>query len=194
MFGTVSAEYLGWAPAALHAELERLELEARALDARRLAIRAAAEARQVPAMDGHKSTTAYLRAVCNQPPQVALAEVRRGRICRDFPQIGDALIAGLIGAGQIDELVRIQRNQRAARYLDAAAVDTLLDHAEHLPIRSFVAVVERWLMWADPDGTWNDQDESIDHRTAHVVVAAGGEVSIGASGGDPLTAESMANI
>src|SRR4051794_3394001 len=159
MFGTVSAEYLGWAPAALHAELERLELEARALDARRLAIRAAAEARQVPAMDGHKSTKAYLRAVCNQPPQMALAEVRRARICRDFPQIGDALIAGLIGIGQIDELVRIQRNQRAARYLDAAAVEMLLDHAEHLPVRSFVAGGERWVMWGGPGGTRDGQNE-----------------------------------
>ena len=74
-----------------------------------------------------------------------------------------------------------------------AAVDMLLEHAEHLPIRSFTAVVERWLMWADPDGAWRDQTESIDHRTAHVV-AANGEVSIGASGGDALTAEKLRNI
>ena len=40
MFGTVLAEYRELAPAALHAEIERLELEARALDARRFAARA----------------------------------------------------------------------------------------------------------------------------------------------------------
>ena len=74
-----------------------------------------------------------------------------------------------------------------------AAVDMLFEHAEHLPIRSFAAVVERWLMWADPDGAWRDQTESIDNRTAHVV-AANGEVSIGASGGDALTAEKLRNI
>ena len=121
---------------------------------------------------------------------VALAEVRRARICRDFPQIGAALMAGRIGVGQIDELVRIDRNERAARYLDVAAVDMLLDHAEHLPIRSFTAVADRWLTWADPDGAWSDAEQSIDQRTAHVV-AANGEVVISATGGGALTAEAL---
>jgi len=192
MFAEVLAEYLGWSESALHDELERLELESRALDARRLAVRAAAEARQVAVVDGHKSTQAYLRAVCNQPSHVALAEVRRARACRDFPQIGEALIAGRIGVGQVDELAHIRRNERADRYLDDAAVDMLLEHAEHLPMRGFTAVVERWLMWADPDGAWHDQTESIDHRTAHV--AAAGEVSIGVSGGDALAAEKLRSI
>src|SRR4051812_14459226 len=121
MFGEMLAEYLQWEPAALQEELERLELAARELDSRRLAVRAAAEARQTAALDGHKSTQALLRALCNQPSNVAMAEVRRARICRDFPQVGDLLMAGRIGVGQIDELVRIRRNARADPYLDAAA-------------------------------------------------------------------------
>jgi hypothetical protein len=136
MFGEALAEYLEWTPAALDDEIERLELASRGLDARRYAARAAAESRQTPALDGHRSTQAYLRATCNQPSHVARAEVRRARICRDFPQIGEALIAGRIGVGQIDELVRIRRNERAANYLDHAAVEMLLEHAEHLPIRT----------------------------------------------------------
>jgi len=193
MFAEVLAEYTEWSATALHAELERLELEARALDARRCAVRAAAEACQTPALDGHRSMQAYLRATCNQPAHVARAEVRRARLCRDFPQVGGALMDGRIGVGQIDELVRVQRNPRADRYLDTAAVDMLVAHGEHLPMRSFTAVVERWLMWADPDGAWRDQSESVDTRTAHVV-AGGGEVSIGVSGGDALTAEKLRNI
>src|SRR6478752_2831399 len=114
MFAKVLAGYLEWTAAALHAEVEQLELESRALDARRLAVRAAAEARQTPVVDGHRSMQAYLRATCNQPSQVARSEVRRARICRDFPQVGEALMAGRIGVGQIDELVRVQRNARAA--------------------------------------------------------------------------------
>src|SRR5215203_6013583 len=113
MFAGVLAEYLDWEPAALHIEIERLELESRALDARRLAARAAAEQRQTPALDGHHSMRAYLRATCNQQSQVALAEVRRARICRDYPHVGEALMEGRIGVGQIDELVRIRGNQRA---------------------------------------------------------------------------------
>ena len=141
-------------------------------------------------MDGHKSMQTYLRATCNQPSHVALDDIRQARVCRDFPQIGQALMAGRIGVGQIDELVRIQRNLRATKYFDGAAVDVLLEHAEHLPIRSFATVVERWLMWADPDGAWHDQTDSIDHRTS-AVVAANGEVSITATGGDTLTAEKV---
>ena len=117
MFEELLADYLSWSPAALHDELERLELEARALDARRLAVRSAAENKQTFAIDGHRSTQAYLRATTNQPAAVALGEVRRARLCRDFPQVGEALITGRIGVGQIDELVRITRNERAVKSL-----------------------------------------------------------------------------
>ena len=193
MFQEMLAEYMDWTAAALHAEIEQLEVESRILDARRLAVRAAADARQTAGLDGHRSMQAYLRATCNQPSHIARAEVRRARICRDFPQVGQALTAGRIGVGQIDELVRVQRNPRADRYLDTASVDMLVEHAEHLPVRSFSAVVERWLMWADPDGAWRDQTASVDHRTAHVI-AANGEVTINACGGDALTADAMRNI
>ena len=193
MFSQLLAEYVEWTPAALHGELERLELESRALHAKRLAVRAAAELKQTPAIDGHKSTQAYLRATCNQPAGVALAEVRRARLCRDFPQVGEALLAGRIGVGQLDEFVRITRNERAVKHLDVGQVDMLLVHAEHLTIREFGQAVDRWLSWTDPDGAWREHNEAIDHRTGHVVIA-NGEVSIAALGGDVLTAEGLRNI
>ena len=193
MFGELLSDYVEWSPAALHVELERFELESRALDAKRLAVRAAAELKQTPAIDGHKSTKAYLRATCNQPAAVVLAEVRRARLCRDFPQVGEALLTGRIGVGQIDEMVRITRNPRAVQYLTSEQVDMLLQHAEHLPIRGFGQVVDRWLMWADADGAWRDHAEAVDHRSGHVVVA-NGELSIAAFGGDVLTAEGLTKI
>ena len=85
-------------------------------------------------------------------------------------------MSGRIGVGQIDELVRITRNERAVKFLDDAQVEMLVGHAEHLSIRDFALVVDRWLLWADPDGAWRDQTDSIDHRSAHVVVS-NGEVS-----------------
>lgn len=193
MYGELVADYVEWSPGALDDETRSLELQARVLDAKRLAVRAAAELKQTPALDGHNSTQAYLRATTNQPAAVALAEVRRARLCRDFAQIGDSLMSGRIGLGQIDELVRITRNARAVTYLDHAQVDMLLGHAEHLPIRDFAQIIDRWLMWADPDGAWRDQSESVDHRSGHVVVT-NGEVSIAALGGDVLTAEGLSNI
>jgi hypothetical protein len=44
--------------------------------------------------DGHRSTQAYLRARTNQPAPVALVDLRRARLCRDFCQVGEALLAG----------------------------------------------------------------------------------------------------
>ncbi len=193
MFAELLADYVERTPAALHAELARLELAARDLDARRLAVRAAAESKQTPALDGHTSTQAYLRATTNQPAAVVLAEVRRARLCRDFPHVGEALMLGRIGVGQIDELVRITRNPRAVTSLDDEQVDMLLGHAEHLSIRGFAQAVDRWLQWADPDGAWRDHTESVEHRSGHVVIT-NGEISISAIGGDVLTAEGLTNI
>src|SRR5262245_38581854 len=122
MFADLLAEYVERSPADLDEEYQGLVLSSRALDARRLAAIAAAESKQTPAIDGHKSTQAYLRATTNQPAPVALADVRRARLCRDFPHVGEALLAGRIGVGQIDEIVRITRNERAVKYLDPAQV------------------------------------------------------------------------
>src|SRR5215218_5643456 len=118
MFRELLADFVEWTAAALDDEIRRLELEARALHARRLAVLAAAELNQTAAIDGHRSTQAYLRATTNQPSHVVRAEVRRARLCRDFPHIGEALLTGRIGFGQIDEIVRITRNERAVSYLD----------------------------------------------------------------------------
>ncbi len=193
MFIELLGYYLTWSPAALDTEVRRLEVQARELDARRLAVRAAAENTQTFTIDGHTSAKAYLRATTNQPAAVALAETRRARLCRDFPAVGEALITGRIGIGQIDELVRITRNPRAVTHLDDEQITMLLGHAEHLSIRNFANAVDHWLMWADPDGAWRDQTESIDHRSGHVVVT-NCEVSLSAMGGDVLTAEALTNI
>ena len=193
MFSDLLDNYMTWSPAALDTELRQLELQARELDARRLAVRAAAENTQTFAVDGHTSVKAYLRASTNQPSPVVLAETRRARLCRDFPAVGEALMSGRIGVGQIDELVRITRNPRAIAHLDEAQVDMLLGHAEHLSIRNFALAVDHWLLWADPDGAWRDQTESVDHRAGHVTVT-NGEVSVSATGGDVLTAEELTKI
>jgi hypothetical protein len=83
--------------------------------------------------------------------------------------------------------VRITRNERAVKLLDHEQVDMLLEHAEHLPIRDLVVVIDRWLLHADPDGAWREQ------RSAHVV-AGNGQVYVSAAGGDALTAETLTKI
>ena len=193
MFAKLLADYIEQPAAGLDQELRRLELAARELDARRLAVRAAAEARQVPASDGHTSTQAYLRATCNQPSWVALAEVRRSRVCRDFPQVGDALAEGRIGVGQVDEFVRIHTNERARPHLDDAAVDMLLGYAQQFRIRDFVVCVDRWLAWADADGAARDEAANVEARNASVIADKDG-LTVQISGGSKLAAEEFKKI
>src|SRR5262245_60374057 len=132
MFGDLVAANVERSAAALDQQIRDAELESRAHDANRLALLVAAEFKQTPALDGHKSTKALFRATTNQPAAVTLADVRCARLCRDFPDVGDALLAGRVGLGQIDEMVRITRNPRAVQYLDHEQVEMLLGHAEHL--------------------------------------------------------------
>jgi hypothetical protein len=193
MFRELLADYTEQPAAALDQQLRELELAARELDARRLAVRAAAEARQVPALDGHTSTQAYLRATCNQRSGVALAEVRRARVCRDFPQVGDALAAGRIGLAQIDELVRIHTNERGRPHLDDAQVDMLVGHAQQFRIRDFTVLVDRWLAWADADGAAHDEHGHVEARTATVIADADG-LLVHMSGGSKLAAEEFKQI
>ena len=85
MFGEVLAEYVEWTPAALDDEIARLELASRALDARRLAARAAAESVRLRRSmgTGRPRRICGRRAISRRPWRSA--EVRRARICRDFP-------------------------------------------------------------------------------------------------------------
>ena len=193
MFRQLLAEYVEQPSAALDQQLRELELAAREVDARRLALRAAAELKQVPALDGHTSTQAYLRATCNQRSWVALAEVRRARVCRDYPQIGDALAEGRVGLSQIDEFVRIHTNDRARPHLDDAQVDMLLGHAQQFGIRDFAVLVDRWLAWADADGAAHDERSNIEARTATVIADADG-LLVQMSGGSKLAAEEFKKI
>lgn len=191
MFDELLAELSEGPEAVLDGELRRLEVLAREVEARRLAVLAIAELRQVPATDGHRSTQAYVRATLNQPAAAAI--VRRARLVGEFPVLGEALLAGRIGVAQVDQIVRAWNNPRAKQFFTPDAAAQFCEWAEHLPYRDLTICIDRWLLHADPDGTWKEQQETIDNRTAHVSTLGEG-VEIAASGGDPLTVESMRNI
>ena len=193
MFAEALTHLQRQSPGELDRRLSDVELEGRAIAAQRLAVIAAADSTQTWALEGHRSAQGYLRGRTNQGSRVALTDVRRARLCRDFVQVGEALMAGRIGLSQIDVLLRIAGNPRAVKHLDDAHVDMLLAHAEHLPVRQFSIVVDRWLGWADADGAWADQQASIENRSAHVV-SVQGELNMGVTGGDVVTAEKLTTI
>jgi len=189
MFGELIEDYSQCEDAALDTEFRRLELEARALDARRLALLSVVDTRQVGRADGHLSTKSYIKGVAHASGPTAAAAVRRARVCRDAPAIGEALAVGRIGLSQVDELARVHANPRVRDLLpDAAAA--LLEHAEHMSHRDFKQVVDRFLMLTDLEGAWNDRGDSVEGRWASVGVV-GDEVSVAAGGGDALVAEQL---
>ena len=185
MFVEIGDEMLSWSTGRLDIELRDIELAHRALAARRAACLHACEARQVPDDDGHRSLKAYVRATTNQPGAVAAIQVRRARFCRRFQAAGEALLGGQIGVAQVDVLARLAGHPRAGHLVDSDLVAMFLEHAEHFSSREFAALVDRWLMLADPDGPVPDD---VEQRNA-TVHGVDGRLSVTVTGGDPLTTD-----
>lgn len=190
MFTDLVEERLGWDASALDAEFRDLELQLRALEARRAANLIAAEARQVADLDGHRSTRAYVRGSLNAPAGEAGRMVRRARFLREHPEVGDALAAGRVGVAQVDLLVRVANHRRVGVLFDDAVIAMFVEHAEHFSFADLETLVGRWVALADEDGAWRDHLDSLDARTAHVRIV-GGEADLTAAGGDALTAERL---
>ncbi len=183
---------MGLSDAELDETVRRFEADHRAFIARRSALLAVAEARQIHLADGHHSMQGYLRATCNW----SNAEIRRNRrlaaVVDSLPSVGAELQAGHIGIPQALEIARARANPRIG-HLVAAIVPVLLEHAEHLAFADFKICVDRFVMLADLDGAFDELAANLEHRTA-LVTEVGGAVDISAKGGSPLTAAKMIGI
>lgn len=188
----VFAELVELTGAELDGELRALELEHRRLVARQAMAIAVAEARQVPAADGHRSTSAYLRATCNWSPGEIARMRKLARLFDAVPVVAETLSAGLIGVAQAFEIARVHSNRRIG-HLTSAIAPVLLEQAEHLPFDEFKICVDRFIMLADTDGAFDDMAANVEHRTA-LVTAVGGALHVQASGGDPLVAAGMIGV
>ncbi len=186
------AEYVAMSDIDLDAEIRRVELETRALQARRSSLIAVAEARQIHAADGHHSIKGYLRATCNWSNAKIARQRSLARSIDAVPSIADALGAGHIGVPSAMQIARVHANRRI-RHLLPAIAPVLLEHAEHLSFDDFKICVDRFIMLADLDGAFDGLAADIEHRTAHVT-AVGGGVHVSASGGDPITSATMTAI
>lgn len=192
MFADLLEDLASWSPEALDAELRALELTARRVEARKLAVLAVIDAKDAGRVDGHRSTLAYLRATTNQ--SAGTLTLRRARLLGEHPPVGDALMTGRIGASQADQIARVHANPRVREHFTPAALDWFLERGEHRPLRDFVADVDTWVAAADQDGAFREEQEAVEGRAAHVVTSRGVGVDIAASGGDTLTAETLHNI
>ncbi len=192
MFVDVTAGVLGLDDMGVEAELRRIELAARELEARRAAVIAVARVRRVYRRDGHHAVRNWVRANCNSSKGETTKQVRLAALVDALPVVGDALLAGRIGVAQAHELAAVYANPRVQEFV-GGVIAVLLDHAEQLPFDDFLLCVRRWVMLADLDGSYRDVVRNAEQRSA-TVTAIGSAVDVRAGGGDPITAERMVQI
>lgn len=177
---------------ALDSHIRQLESERRRLEAEMAAAIAVAEHRQLPALDGHRTINAYLRATINCSSSEAGRLRGLARAVDQVDGLGDAWLAGRLGVSQATRFSMLRSNRRVRPHLGEFA-PLLLDHAEQLPFCDFVTCVERFVAQADADGAHDARDDAVEHRDAHVRDLAG-MVDITAHGGDGLTTAEMISI
>ncbi len=118
--------------------------------------------------DGHRSIHAWLRATTRWSDPRINRCVRNARLCRDAPQVLDALREGRITVDRVDVLGRAHANPRVRDQL-VGFVDDFVDHAAGVPHRVFELMVRNWVNYIDLDGAHRDAEAAHDAR--HLVIA-----------------------
>ncbi len=175
----------------LDARIRELELQRRQIEAELAGAVAVADRRGLHHVDGHRSIASYLRATLNWSGSEVARFRGAAKLVDTHGAVGAAWVTGRIGSAQVAKLSLTHANPQVAERL-AEFMPTLLDHAEQLPYREFVVTVDRFVHFADADGTHDDR-HSIEARTADVVEVAG-ELHVRAAGGSRLEAAEFLTI
>ena len=112
MFEAFLEECVGEPDAALDERLRTNELELRRLAAERAALVGVVESRGSFRDGGHRSMAAFLRATVNTGPGSVKRDCTLARLVTEFPQVGDALLAGHITVDHALQIGRFQANRR----------------------------------------------------------------------------------
>ncbi len=192
MFSDVLERLVELPEAALDDRIRALELERRQLDAELAAAISVADHRQLPAVDGHRTINAYLRATLNWSDSEASRFRSLARAVDHVEGLGTAWSSGRIGVSQAVHFGRLYGNRRVRDRLPEFT-PMLLDDAEQLPYSDFARCVDRFTTQADVDGAHLDRDDAVEHRDAHVS-DVGGMLDISAHGGDGVTTSELIAI
>lgn len=192
MITEVADELVGLSDDQLVERIEANELERRRLDAEMSTALAVAKARNLHAVEGHRTMTAFCRARLNWSTTEAGRRLSLARAVNDMCGLGEAWGDGRFGLPQAVKLSMVNANPRVAEQLPAFAAQ-LLEHAEQMPYSDFVAVVDHFVARADEDGSHEDRDEAVEGRRARVT-DVGGMLDVRASGGDGLLTAELVEI
>jgi hypothetical protein len=192
MFDDLLSDVMELTNSELDERIRANEMERRRLDAEQAALIAVADHRTLYADDEHRSINAYLRATLNCSWGEASRLRTVARAVDGIDGLGDALLSGRFGVSQVAQFTKLHGNRRVRDKLPAA-VPLLLEHAEVLPFRDFVACVDRFAQLADADGAHDGRDDAVENRIASVV-DVGGTVDITARGGDGVISAELIAI
>lgn len=172
--------------AALDDLLRQTEMERRDVEHRLAMIAAVAEQKSQFLADGHASMTAYLKAHINCSGATANRIRRRARLLDRHPAVLEASAHGRVSTDNVDLLAKITAHPRVGDHV-AEFVPTLIDHAEHFPVKDFSILIDRVLANADEDGA--EPDGAL-HADATVAAGPDG-VYVNVVGGTGLQAAEM---
>ena len=192
MFTDVVEELVGLPDGDLEASIRELELRRRADTALMACAIAVADARQLNAVDGHRTMKGYLRATCAWSNHEVAKMRSLARLVDRHADVGDALSVGRIGGPQAFELAKVHGNRRVVDRF-GEFLPKLLRAAEALSYDDFRIAVQRFTLGADPDGAHRDDDASIANRDARMV-EIDGSVDFRMTGGDRLVTSELLSI
>ncbi len=192
MFDSLLADTVELTGSELEERIRSNELERRRIDVEQAALIAVAEHRRLFDDDGHRSMSAYLRATLNCSSGEASRLRGAARAVDRIDGLGEAWLTGRLGESQVAQFAKLHSNRRVRDQL-ATVAPLLLEQAEQLPHRDFVACAQRFVQLADLDGAHDNRDDAMEHRNAGVV-DVGGMLDVSAHGGDGITTAEMIAI
>ena len=139
------------------------------------------------AVDGALSARSWLTARAPVTAWGASRLVSMGRLCRRFPNTGEALAEGRVSCAHVEVVAPMVR-RREAQY--EANEETLLEAAAELSVEKFGRVVQKWREFADDELACEDAAASHDHRFVQLTRGVQG-VGILAGELDPEGTESL---
>ena len=192
MFEAVVSELVDLTDTALNDRIGELKMQQCRTDAELAAAIAVADSRALYQADAHRSMKGYLEATCNWSNHEVARWRSAAAAVNAHSLIGDAWLAGHIGAPQVAVLAKTHGNRRV-RDQFPAFLPQLVANAEEMCFADFAATVDHFVAHADVDGAHDARDDAVEHRRARVV-AVGGAVDVSAFGGDGVTTDEMIDI
>ena len=116
--------------------------------------------------EGAGSAAAWLIGHCGLSAGQARSEVRRGRLIRHLPRLGEAWCRGDVSAAHVDAVGSVRN--AATDGLLARDEELLVSHACSLQFETFRRSLRYWQQLADPDGVERDAEAHRARRDVYL--------------------------